>query len=628
MLKNILKTSMCAFVLLGTLSSLDSSYGMDEENKKKWSFFKKKNTIPIQPKEQKSSRLDWILMPLGNPRKHTFGKTSGDLKVAEKESPFSMLPTSVKEYLFSFFDPQSTLKIELVCKNWGQLIHNRQNTLKEICDKKKEFPNFLNFLFDPRNILWIQSELAPLFPYQPLNLKSDEDSEILMENFSDNRLQLLHHLTRAIKNFPGCHDFWVRTFMNLSPYEDFQKMGLASRIIKEVPALQDILREIIQKTVFEIDEFADICNKSSKHPALHMQALKLLSLSGDENAQKRMEEFIRMYAQKNIDSFALIDKKKNGNKICHFWTSFTDDQELLSRTLNTLKRFWNSPHEEDLKRKLHMDMGQLEAMGNYMFSIHSELKEEYEILFYQYLQRIYDLNGQKAPLLPILDEKTLQNFKTPGDFLDQTYRFVLREQYEEADKTLNVALDKFSKSPSYFYILQVKVENFLRSGNKDKFNEAEKCIEILIKAFEGKDILESPLTEGSMEKIHRSDIYVLQGALYLFSQEFEKAYQSLQLGLTEDRIREMFGFLLPPLQAHLSIIPKKIIHLLRTNQSICDIISFPLPHNNSYKYGDVYQKLYKNPFKKLGLIIKNKKISKTISEETKKQNHKKDDEKK
>ncbi len=41
MLKNILKTSISAFVLLGTLSSLDSSYAMDEE---------KKVTVHLPPK--------------------------------------------------------------------------------------------------------------------------------------------------------------------------------------------------------------------------------------------------------------------------------------------------------------------------------------------------------------------------------------------------------------------------------------------------------------------------------------------------------------------------------------------------------------------------------------------------
>ncbi len=126
MLKNILKTSISAFALLGTLSRLDSSYAMDEEKKNKWSFLKKKkseksekNLVSSKPKD----RIEIILTPFKKedflfPKKIIFENFTG-----EKGSDFEKLPNVIKPYIFSFLDPKSMLIAERVCKGWYPLIH-------------------------------------------------------------------------------------------------------------------------------------------------------------------------------------------------------------------------------------------------------------------------------------------------------------------------------------------------------------------------------------------------------------------------------------------------------------------------------------------------------------------------
>jgi tetratricopeptide (TPR) repeat protein len=501
MLKNLLKTSVSVFVLFGILSSIDPSYGMDDEENKK-----SVNKVP-SPK----TPIEWILAPLGDFTKRPLAKL--DLKSISTEDTFSKMPKSIRIYILSFLDPQSTRAAAGACKSLYKLISDRQEDLQKNWNKKNITPEYLRQFFShPLNVLWILKTLAPDFPYQPLNIRTVPDSNIITKGHSHPATQLLENLTTAIRNFPECHHFLCRAIMTPLPFENFQEVGLVSHIIKEVPALQKIFQKILENT-------------NSLSPILRVKALKLLALSGDKEAEKHMGEFINFCEQDEFDQQLFTKTENYSMDLKNFLGAFSDDKVLIESAMNNFQDIVN------IDRRYYciyldspcISLNELEKFAKYAFALFPKT-EEIQHVFFKNTSFLISLKGK--PLRPeaflkYLNENTSSEPKTLEDYIEKAKKHSQYRLYKKAAEILEEAIPHVQEPSDRFKIIHKIVRNLLKSGDQEKIKDIEKYLEVLIKT--------------DNQNICLSKLYLTQAAYHILKKEFDKAYNVLETAYKENK---------------------------------------------------------------------------------------------
>lgn len=495
-----------------------------------------------------------------------------DLKNINKENIISLLPDFIKFYIFSRLDHPNQINATLVCKDFYNIIKNDGGkNFKELWDKKfiekiqnqvnnktapefnkqenKEIYNYLrNMLFSTPNQLWALEKLAPYFSYQPLLANYfNQFTERKVDFFQS---ALLFNLTTVIKDIPVCHYSLCQAFMNYSFHEDFEKIELASHIVKEIPALQEILFKLIEKTNFNIDDFPN-CLKDRRLFS-HMKAVKLLALSGENYAKNRVLEFIDYFFKRHqisCDDFISSEKKLP----YIFYDSFLDSSKVICRQINTV---W-SPLVEDGDKNtiLALDLDKLFAYYQFASRLSdtkspSEWKESLQRAvnrFSEYLTEMYEIQNKKIPELK-LDKNILNNIKEAKEFIRQSKKYIGHKQYKEAEEILNKALITCKDSLSYPYIMLKLIDTLLYTQN---FDNAQDHLKVLLETIGENNVLKTPLFEGDEKTcIYRTDIYSRQAIFHLLQDKLEEFEESLEKALvheSQDRDFQKLNFLLSEL---------------------------------------------------------------------------------
>ncbi|MBY0501377.1 MAG: hypothetical protein K2P93_05190 [Alphaproteobacteria bacterium] len=634
MLKKGLSTSVSALVILGALSSFDSSYAMqgeDGDNKKpsilsKFRALKKRtksSLTPVSsPSDPESTRIEHMLMPLGAP------KTLTDPLVEFPTNSLPLLGKSLLGHICCFLDPNTTLKAELVCKGWHQISYERKQAIQKNLSAKTITPMDLrNSLLHPLTLHWMLSEVASRFPYQPLNLRPAEGAEIRGEDLPPDSIRLLDDWAGAITQVPECHDFLCRIFMNLCPMKDMKTVGIAARLLERVPALQQNLLSILQRTPFEMAKFLTL-KDSQKHTSSihkHMKALKLLALSGDEGAKARMLEFINTYGAGDDDlpdapylltsSLFLNYETRVAVTSCVLWSKFTDDSSLLKKTFGTLEDELTCLDTSDVRIGVNIDLEEMRKFTQYVLSLPLSLQTTAFEFFNDVLGPLYKLQCKEIP--PLQEEDMLKTPKTLREKFYKVIEYYNFGQYGKANEIINMLLESTPvDSPVCFLFRLALVDNLLKENNPEKILQVQECLELLKAQMGDKPTLEVFLDEKETPiLIHRSHLYARQAAFDILQGNFDKVDASLATVFLPDNEEneQNLKFLLPILQVELGSIPDEFFKRMRSNKTLQEEIN-SLDEDIVLLYVDVLAKMQKGVFKRFKLRGQEKKIAKMRSQ--------------
>lgn len=324
MFKRALRSSISIFSIITALASLNSSYAGNtppggrrlEDDRSRHPQLKpvtdpdlKRILTPIPPTLK--ARLP-ITYTEGNPNKYT-------KEDPQTDSPLNSLPAPVIQLVLWNLDPENTKNVALSCKAFRRLIWAGKDYLINAWGTNKAHPGLLKqYISHPHNMLAVHNDLATLYfpsfkPVIPIDDQVDFQLPTIVplekEEDADNPLktnvvpELVEEFSRLVHTHPEYHSFLTRLYVNLDPIHDFEKVCLASYIVKQTPNLLYLLFKCFQATQFDPNHFLKLIQDPENHSKLRMNlmALKLLRLSGNPHAQDCSQILVDMIREELQD---------------------------------------------------------------------------------------------------------------------------------------------------------------------------------------------------------------------------------------------------------------------------------------------------------------------------------------
>ena len=535
MLKNFLKTSVSAFILLGTLSTLAPSHAMEDgDDYGDKTKITKKNVI------SNSEGLD------GN---------------------FSLLPEEVTQHILSLVDPENIPSVALTCKKWLRITLNDEKFRKLFYNKSKNIAQFYWLIrSSPHKFLPLVyahfEKLANLYPLSLVSHEREIDAEV--PNNVITFITLSHDFSKLVIGLRKYHFMFVEKFRALDPL-DSQKVALASLILKECPRIQlDLKEKTIENSLFDLNQFPELVKDPKNHSPLQQQlmGLKLLALSEDAEAQTQFQNFsantlspllnslwekiIRIKYpeaesknEKNSESES--DEDEIDQELAYlvnqpFWSAFTNDYQAHKEEIDIASTIMQSSFSKSL------DPEKYKKFGDYCFTVFPSLLSTSSVVsFYKGIGEIYEAQGNQAEqrnnlkkLYSIMDKKNLRNI------LEIAELYTDLDEYGKALRILDEASKEVGEEPIRFCFQENQVECILNLQLKNRFSEAKNYIDALLKQFpkDKKELSiyyptlydEEEELEGVTYMKEIQNIYDLKGTLHIFEGQLEEAYQCVLKG--------------------------------------------------------------------------------------------------
>lgn len=396
-MKNFLKSTVSAFVLLSALATFTPSKAMEEENGE---GKEERSPTPSSYAQRKiPDDLSKILTPFEDSHLQPPGNFAVIQENDDPKKPFTLIPNELTQLILSFTDAPALLTAQSVCTLWRSFsLEEDQRRLKHLeqwqpGDESEELVKA--FILNPHNLVWTHQILARIKllyptmsePYPvgdiPIPTIGDREESLLKLYQEDPTLSpILNPTTLAEKiafrvcsqsfipeviqkyalilnGSPSLHPFVSRLFLNSINVLDVPATSLAAYFIKLVPGLRDIFQSIVKAIPFEPSNFADVVKNPENRPQLqqYLMALRLLALSGNTEAKDRLNGFsqpVREFFHPNVIDTLIPEELASHLFGQPFWGAYTQDSaslyaqwEAISRLSygnnldpNLLKSFW------------------------------------------------------------------------------------------------------------------------------------------------------------------------------------------------------------------------------------------------------------------------------------------------
>jgi hypothetical protein len=705
MLKNLLKSSVSAFVLLGALSSFDSSQagnthpggnGRNDENGKPRAHRRRHQDQDVRTQEDVSPELQYILTPFGTssngsgneeeatPEKNPTGKAKKKLIRESKkasthnreDSHFSAFPDEITQLIMFHLNPEAALQAQLVCKKWHALIADGVQTGLEALENpskedEKRNPEFLRtLLFHPSTFVATHKKLASQYfeevirpslgkaPESTEDSVSDDsqaaqstgnaehDKGYESDEFSENSdLQTTHitgdpagdlYVPESIESFASLiresrdhHRFLARMYANYDPSVDFREVFWASCVVKESPEMRDLLKQVIKTTQYKIEDsphkapdtisvgFMQQLYNLQMHQSLkqHLMALKILAMSGDEDAKKRMNTFndIRMMDVGLFEgSPEHFLKTNNPDFLKHpLWGAYTvKDATDCDREHHFLNSLLQS------KFSVTLNLEPIRAFVNYLFTLAPQQKSTYAQRLFSALKDVeYCQTGNESTrgLLESLEEAyEATDKRNLPNLVNIASDYVSAGHYYRALEILKDAHERAGNSPFRFKILWEMAECILASGDIAHLDQVEEYLQTIWEEVQRQNLptpyldISFSLTIGegeSAQTINKSDeldlydVLVSKVAFYIYKGKFKDAERLLKdYNVTsETDLDEDNQGLMKAIQTQLPHMPKSLIKIFSEELRRFSINHLESPGMRKFLYEnrDVFKRLLK-----------------------------------
>jgi hypothetical protein len=633
MLKNFFKSSVSAFVLLGTLSTLDPIHagnthpggnGRNEEidEKSEKASAKKRNRRQPQPdapaQNEISPDLRYILTPFGapsneslnqeesSPEQNPTGKSKKQLvreskkarRYNQKHSDFSRFPAELTQLILFHADPETILRAQLVCKDWNRLIESGKQTRLNLLNNpakedEQKNPNFLRtLLFHPSTLVAGHRELASRYfeevirptlakvPESPDDTENSEPEPTIIGSVESPDL----HSLEIVENFTSVISrnhlpFLSRMYVHYDPSIHFKEVFLASHTIKESPEMQDLLKQVTHATSFEMADFPKLVKNQKNHQGLkqHLMALKILTLSGNEEAKERMKAFnevlLSYYEAFSNDPDQFVKKNPsflNGP----LWGAYTvkTEPDVNNPELHTLSLLMQSKHS------LGLELEPIRAFAGYIFTV----APQNSLWFYGLLDDVeYLQKGLHAPSSALLNSLDSQYKELDKRNLPELARiapiYSSIGSYDRALQILKDAHERVGNSPFRFKILWQMAECILNWGDSTLLDQAGEYLQTIWEEVQRQNLptpnldtsFAATFGEGEEKQIINEsdeldlyDVLVSRVAFHIYKGNFKDAERLLkEYYLTSETDLEACPGLIKSVQAQISHMPKSLVKI-------------------------------------------------------------------
>lgn len=294
-----------------------------------------------------------------------------------------MIPEEVREGNLVHLDPESSLVAPLVCKNWDRRVRsgrvNLLNVLKESSSEELTHTRLLRaLLFHREPLSQIHHTLAPHFYEYIATCERSGEITVLPEG--------MERFIETIKGYPASHLTLTRMYVNLDPLHDWQTVWWASHVVQQVPALQGMLKNVMEENVFDLKKFKLIVKGKENQPLLkrYLMALKLLADVGNKEAKARLFALKKSMSDWIPTATKELLTKTRTYKFIHAypdfytWPLYTGECSIIEKALLFLRTLVGDSYYSSVCDPFKMDLNDLEKFGGVVFTLFPSLNEEHQ----------------------------------------------------------------------------------------------------------------------------------------------------------------------------------------------------------------------------------------------------------
>lgn len=522
-MKDFLKSSVSALVLLGIISIANPSQAMEEED----------GNSKAPPTNSSFS-----------------SSASGELDIPEQENIYQKLRRYPDILGFVLFhrgiDPETTKNTALVCKTWHDLIGEQKRIFRDAARAK-----------DPQT----SALLHYLVHASALDIAHD-----LLIGQSNNTQFFSHVLHKT----PSLHPLLREIYLQLDPL-DYEKVGVAGQVIKNSEAIKDYLIDFSGKSSFKSSHFQEIIEVTENLESIkqYLMILKLLALSEVESAKNESAEWdgaIYQYLNPYVlDATQLHNLPAKSSLFTHpLWSVYTlsdvTGKPAAPQQFYILYTLMNKKRNQEL-----FHLGSLEKFLKYLWGnnfvtknpdilygddvpamlyggdfIHIELYDNaYELLGDMKKIKGYEDYSERITLLDQASQTVNVNDFNKCSYL--AWQYFNAGAYPRALEILKKIGKDVEDIPYRFRNSWEIAELILAAGDKDKLSTASECLKSLYEEFihHPDDLIDASYSytieeEGKHKEVDRevfveaSDFIASLCALQIYNHEFDKAYDNIK----------------------------------------------------------------------------------------------------